>query len=103
MNMRRSIVAAFGATLLAAGTSAGVAHAAIGNIQNHQTATGGAGTAVVGGTITVTAANSAVSSTIAHSPTRGANVRTRVAAKNGNQNANNKVRNATGNQRFTIG
>jgi hypothetical protein len=104
MTMRRTVVAAFGATLLAAGTSAGVGYAAgVGNLTNHQTATGGANTAVVSGTVTVTAANSATTSIITHSPTGGANLRNRFTAKNGNNNANNHAGNKTGSQRFTIG
>jgi hypothetical protein len=103
MNMRRTVAAAFGAALLATGTSAGVAYAAIGNVTNHQTATGGANTANVGGTVTVTIGNSAVTSVISTSPTRGGNQRSRFAAKNGNANANNRATNRTGNQRFNIG
>src|SRR5437764_624777 len=103
MTMRRTVVAAFGATLLAAGTSAGVGYAAgVGNLTNHQTATGGANTAVVGGTVTVTAGNTATSSIISHSPTKGLNQRNKASAKNGNNNANNKAGNKTGSQRFHI-
>lgn len=104
MKMRRTVVAAFGAALLAAGTGAGVGYASgVGNLTNTQTATGGTNAAGIGGTVAVTAANSATTSIIAHSPVTGINQRNRFAAKNGSSNANNKARNRTGNQRFTIG
>lgn len=107
MNMRKAVAAAFGTALLAAGTSAGVAHALLdsnttGTVTNTQTATGGTNTATVDPTITVTAGNTATTSIISHSPTRGANQRNRFQAKNGNANANNKAGNKTGSQRFHI-
>jgi hypothetical protein len=101
--MRRTVVAAFGATLLAAGTGVGVAHAASGNLTNNQTATGGTSTAVVSGTFTVTIGNSATTSVIDHSPARGGALRNKFATKNGSNNANNRATNRTGSQRFTIG
>src|SRR5438270_5273362 len=104
MTTLRTMVSDFDATLLATGTSPGVGYAAgVGNLTNHQTATGGANTAVVGGTVVVTAANSATTSIITHSPTGGANLRNRFTAKNANNNANNHAGNKTGSQRFTIG
>jgi hypothetical protein len=106
MNTRKAVAAAFGAALLAAGTS-GVAHALLdtnttGTVTNTQTATGGTNTATVDPTITVTAGNTATSSIISHSPTRGLNQRNKASAKNGNNNANNKAGNKTGSQRFHI-
>jgi hypothetical protein len=109
MNKRRAIAAAFGTVLMAAGTSAGTAHALLdtnttGSVANTQTASGGSdGRAAVDPTITVTAGNVANTSIIAHSPTNGAKMRNKFTAANGNANGNNRAGNRSGSQRFHIG
>ena len=108
MNSRRAIAAAFGAAMLAAGTSATTAHALVdgnttGDVSNTQTASGSDDmSATVDPTITVTAGNTAATSIIVHSPTNGAKMRNRFTAANGNGNANNRAGNRSGSQRFHI-
>ena len=108
MNSRRAIAAAFGVAILAAGTSATTAHALVdgnttGDVSNTQTGSGPDDMhSTAGGTITITAGNTATTSIIVHSPTNGAKMQNRFTAANGNGNANNRAGNRSGSQRFHI-
>jgi hypothetical protein len=107
MNMRKAVVASFGAALLTVGTGAG-AHALLdlnntGQVSNNQTATGGDSTASNNSDATVNASVNATNSVISHSGAKGSIKQTaNNNVKSGPANATNHATNKTGHQSFLI-
>jgi hypothetical protein len=106
MNMRKAVVASFGAALLTVGTGAG-AHALLdlnntGQVSNNQTATGGDSTATNDSSATVNASVNATNSVISHSGAKGVKQTANNKVKSGNTNATNHAGNHTGGQKFLI-
>jgi hypothetical protein len=106
MNMRKAVVAAFGASLLTVGTGAG-AHALLdlnstGQVTNDQTATGGRSTATNNSDATVNASVNATNSVITRSGAKGVKQTANNNVKSGPANATNHSTNKTGRQSFVI-
>jgi hypothetical protein len=106
MNMRKAVVAAFGASLLTVGTGAG-AHALLdlnstGQVTNDQTANGGTSTATNDSSATVNASVNATNSIITHSGAKSIKQTANNKVKSGPANATNHATNKTGPQKFLI-
>jgi hypothetical protein len=106
MNMRKAVVASFGAALLTVGTGAG-AHALLdlnntGQVSNNQTATGGDSTASNNSDATVNASVNATNSVITRSGAKGVKQTANNNVKSGPANATNHSTNKTGRQSFVI-